>query len=767
MPIDLNLADALNTFVMESRELLDAMEVALLKVEQTPHDADLINAIFRTAHTIKGSAGLFGLDPVVSFTHHAENVLDKVRAGQLTLAQDLVALFFEVCDHMRTLINHVAAGSQPGPDIEARSQALIIRLQQAIGPQVPDAPAQAEAMPDAEPAGAAPQAEAGVASECWHLSLRFGQDVLKNGLEPLAFIRYLTTFGRIANLLTLTHAIPAASVMDPQACYLGFELDFHTDADLATIESAFEFIRDDASIRIVPPHASLEAYQQLLAQMASDTPQPEQVLLRCGALTTDELHAIALCCASCTPVQQEACAEQALPPEETDEPEDAPHEAGPSRQAVFQDTQTLNNELIRVNAGKLDEHISLIGELIIAAAGISLAAEKSSQPELVEAASLMNRLVENIRDSALQLRMVQIGATFNKFRRVVRDVAREIGKDIRLEISGAETELDKTVVEKISDPLTHLVRNAMDHGIEPADVRLAQGKPAQGCLRLNAYHDSGSIVIEVSDDGGGLNKARILAKGVERGLVKSEQALSDYDIYQLIFEPGFSTAEQVNNLSGRGVGMDVVRRNITDLRGSVDIDSEEGVGTTMRIRLPLTLAIIDGFLVGVAGGAFVLPLDMVVECVELSAADIQSSQGRDLLNLRGEVLPFIRLQQLFNLTPPPAPAASDRLAECNDAMEAAELLTLDEELLALLHPTPRENVVVVNYAGRRAGLVVDTLMGEHQTVIRPLGVMFEGIEGISGFTILGNGHVALILDIPGLIHRVAARAPTRPVALES
>ena len=299
----------------------------------------------------------------------------------------------------------------------------------------------------------------------------------------------------------------------------------------------------------------------------------------------------------------------------------------------------------------------------------------------------------------------------------------------------------------------------MDHGIEPAEVRVARGKPAHGTLRLNAYHDSGSIAIEVSDDGGGLNKQRILAKAIERGLVKPEQAqtLTDDDIHKLIFEAGFSTAEQINNLSGRGVGMDVVRRNITDLRGTIDIESQEGAGTTMRIHLPLTLAIIDGFLVGVGASSFIVPLEMVVECVELSAEEVEAAHGRQQLNLRGEVLPFIRLKELFEIPDAPRddPASADEDEQDSRSADTRDdLPPVDEELAFLLQPVKRENVVVVNYAGKRAGLVVDDLMGEYQTVIRPLGIVFNGMEGISGFTILGTGRVALILDVPGLIRRV-------------
>jgi two-component system chemotaxis sensor kinase CheA len=314
---------------------------------------------------------------------------------------------------------------------------------------------------------------------------------------------------------------------------------------------------------------------------------------------------------------------------------------------------------------------------------------------------------------------------------VVRDVSKELGKDIVLQISGGDTELDKTVVEKIGDPLTHLVRNAMDHGIESADARRESGKSVQGVVRLNAYHEAGGIVIEVSDDGGGLNPQKILAKATQRGLINEGQQLSDKEIFNLIFEPGFSTAEQISNLSGRGVGMDVVKRNITALRGTVELDSKLGQGTCVRIRLPLTLAIIDGFLIGVGQASYVVPLDMVEECIELPSEQIT---GQQHLDLRGNVLPFIRLRQMFD----------------------------DQG-----QPPRRENVVVVRYAGVRAGLVVDQLLGEFQTVIKPLGKVFCQVPALSGFTILGSGAVALILDIPGLLAQITQSGGARAVAPSS
>ena len=317
--------------------------------------------------------------------------------------------------------------------------------------------------------------------------------------------------------------------------------------------------------------------------------------------------------------------------------------------------------------------------------------------------------------------MVKIGATFSRFQRVVHDVSRDLGKDVALIVDGEDTELDKTVVEKIGDPLMHLVRNSMDHGIESAELRIARGKPAQGTLKLNAFHDSGAIVITVQDDGGGLKRERILAKAIERGLVDAGHHLSDSEVYALIFEPGFSTAEKVTNLSGRGVGLDVVKRNITALRGTVSLDSEEGVGTTVTVRLPLTLAIIDGFLVEVGKRVFAIPLDMIEECVAYTA-----EPDHDYTNLRGQVLPFIRLRELFGIKAAP--------------------------------PAKGENIVVLKYAGQKAGLVVDTLLGEFQTVIKPLGQMFNQVTCISGSTILGSGDVALILDVPQLVRKTVAGA---------
>jgi two-component system chemotaxis sensor kinase CheA len=712
--MSLDLGDALQTFFAESRSLLQDMEEGLLRLESTPDDAEAINAVFRAAHTIKGSAGLFGLDDIVAFTHKAENVLDRVRNNELAMTEDLVGLFLGCRDHIERLLDTTIDGVEMDADTRQQGEALASQLSQRMGQSATTLQTGTEVPVQSLRGGR-------MVGDTWHISLRFGQDVLKNGMDPLSFIRYLGTLGEILHLTTLDDALPAADGMDPECCYLGFEIRLRSDADKARIENVFEFVRDDCQLYILPPGSRVADYVHLIEALSENSTRLGEILVACGAVTQRELdESLAIQESGSTqesvqPLGEILVERQVVQPELVD--------AALTKQKEARNRQAQEARFVRVHADKLDSLINLVGELVIAGAGVGLMAARNKDGAMIESVSGMARLVEDIRDGAMRLRMVEIGETFNRFRRVVRDVSKEIGKDIDLVIGGAETELDKTVVDKIGDPLTHLVRNAMDHGIESADVRLARGKPAKGTLQLNAYHESGGIVIEVVDDGGGLNRERILAKARDKGLIQAGDNMADRDVWNLIFEPGFSTAEQVSNLSGRGVGMDVVRRNIEALRGTVEIDSHEDVGSTFRIRLPLTLAIIDGFLMRVADSHYVVPLDMVLECVELSTCG-DRNEGCDYINLRGEVLPLLRVKDHFKLK-----GRSGR----------------------------RENVVVVTSAGRKAGLVVDELKGEFQAVIKPLGTLFERIRGISGSTILGSGEVALVLDVPALQDE-AARA---------
>jgi two-component system chemotaxis sensor kinase CheA len=715
----MDMRPAQQGFLEESRELLRAMEQALLALEKSPQDEAAVNEVFRAAHTIKGSAGMFGYEPVVAFTHRVESVLAALRAGTLAAQADLVALLLSCVDHIATLLDALAPEDAAAPaPIQAAGDTLRAQLESFAGSEqragpVSRAPAVQEV--PVEVIGARP-----VASDAWHVSVRFGKDVLRDGLDPLSVLRYLGTVGAIQAVSTILDGLPDARSMDPEACYLGLEIDLTGPLDKAQIEAAFEFVRADSVIRILPPHSKIADYIALLESLPEDHKRIGELLVASGALTAHELEeGLRL------QERSAAAADVAKPKigkilvDEGVVANDLVH-AALEKQASIREHKAGEGSFVRVRADKLDELITLVGELVIAGAGTRLLAQRSSHPEVAEAASTLERLVQEMRDRALALRMVPIAETFNRFRRVVRDVGRELGKEIDLELSGVETELDKSMVERIADPLMHLVRNALDHGIEPAEERRRQGKRATGTLRMSAWHDSGSIVIEVSDDGRGVERKRVLARAVERGLVGADAVLDDAQILDLILEPGFSTAAQVTSISGRGIGMSVVKTNVEALRGTLSIVSAEGEGTMMAMRLPLTLAIIEGFLVAAGRTAYVVPLEMVDECLELSAADREALRDKSFINLRGEVLPVLRLREVFQLEAEPA---------------------------------KRENIVVVRYAGRRAGIVVDRLLGEFQTVIKPLGRMFARLQGISGSTILGSGELALILDVQALVER--------------
>ncbi len=735
----MSIDDARQTFAHEAKELLHEMEDALLSMEEAPEDEEYLNSVFRSMHTIKGAAGVFGFDSVVAFTHPVETVMDAVRNGERAIDSDLIAVLLECKDHTAALVEHVLSGDGEAlpPDLQAHGEALLSRLTggaKATGTSVVE-------VTNLE------KEEGGEAfSDNWVISLQFGADALRNGLDPLSFLRYLGTLGEIVEIITLTHDIPSADKMDPESCYLGFRIAFNSDANKAAIEGVFEFAQDDCDIRILPPRSKQEHYLELLQELSElDDNRLGEMLVSIGALTERELEA-----SLGEQYQSKAQVEQRIGEEGAGENELV--EAKPLGQILVErkvvgkpvveqalKKQEANREraskeakYIRVDSEKLGQLINLVGELVISSAAMKVQVERHGLSDVEEVVYGVEHLVEEIRDNALQLRMVQIGDTFSRFRRVVRDVSKELGKEIELRITGGETELDKTVVEKINDPLTHLIRNALDHGIESPAVRVEQGKEAIGTVFLNAYHDSGHIVIQIRDDGAGLDPERIRAKAEALGLVQPDQQMSRQDVFRLIFEAGLSTKQQASDLSGRGVGMDVVRRNIEALRGTVELDSELGEGTTVTIHLPLTLAIIDGFLVAAGGESYVIPLSMVAECVEMDESDWYVNEDSSYVNLRGEVLPYLRLKEFFGGM------------ETEAEREAAE--------------KERQSLVVVRFGRSKAGFVVDELFGELQTVIKPLGKVFQKLRGISGATVLGSGEVALILDVQELIKQAAVRA---------
>lgn len=710
--MDEMMAAALQTYFNESRELLEGMESDLLELDSGNLDGlnERLNAIFRAAHTVKGSAGIFNLSAIVQFTHRVESLLDLLRSEQLPLNEQHISLLLECCDYMVSLIDDAQSGQENLKD-DVTGQRLSARLSEFLG------------QPDAEIPASNPAENAdNTVSEhsCWHLSLSFPLHAFQDGMDPLSFLSYLTTLGEVIYIEAVDRKLPDWHRFDPECCYLGFELRFYSSASKQQIEDVFEFIREEGDIRIFPPSSKVIDFIEYIQSMPDESYRIGEILVRCGALTEIELQRAL----QQQGVQREA-ASGTLPIGEILTQKDAQLtpvlNAAVDKQNKAREAISKEQKSLRVDAEKLDTLINLVGELVTAGAGSALQAELMGDNGMIESVARLNGLLEEVRDAALQLRMVAIGATFVRFQRVVRDMAKDLDKSIHLTINGADTELDKSVIEKIGDPLMHLVRNAIDHGIETEEERVAHGKSAQGTITLNAYHDSGNIVIDVGDDGKGLNSDKLRAKAMEKGLIDESQSMTDDEIFQLIFEPGFSTAQQVSNISGRGVGMDVVKRNITDLRGRVEIHSILHQGTTIRIVLPLTLAIIDGFLIEVSSETFVVPLDAVQECVELDSQWLKDGQDKPYINLRGQVLPLIDLRQQFNLT-----ARSSK----------------------------RQNVVVVSSGGQSAGLIVDHLLGELQTVIKPLGPIFSRVKGISGSTILGSGDIALILDIGSLSQHI-------------
>ncbi len=680
---DEQLVQAIAGFKDEAIELLDNMEAALLEIQEDGVNSERINAVFRAAHTIKGSGGMLKLDKLVSFTHIAENLLDDARNNKIEMTEDMVELFLECKDHMQNLILFYTEnlGGQ-NEELDELSKHLMDRMSAFVG----------GAKAIEQETQESPKKESSFAASGYEIEVEFGKGLYVIGMDPSNFIRFLQTLGKIESIEVDVAAIPALSELNPKECYIKAHIELTSKASEQEVRDVFEFIKDDIKLSITP--------------IASEDGSQYEVSSAQDANAVDK-------------VAKESSPAAAKPEESKKEPPKT--SSAPKESSSIVAASTL-----RVDSEKIDHLINLIGEMVIANANVVQKASAINNDELNESISAVSHMLEEIRESAMKIRMVQIGETFSKFKRIVHDVSKKLHKDVDLIITGGETELDKTIVEKLNDPLVHIVRNAMDHGIESTDERIHIGKKAKGRLELNAFHDAGSIAIEIKDDGRGLNEEKILSKAIERGLVEPGAKLSSKEIFNLIFEPGFSTADKITDLSGRGVGMDVVKRNITALRGSIDIKSEVGKGSCFTIRLPLTLAIVDGFLVRVGRTHYVVPLDMVLECVELPESQKNKEDKNSYINLRGSILPILSIREFFG-----------------------ERGARDEQ--------NRENVVVVQSGGgARFGLIVEELLGEFQTVIKPLGKIYQGLRGIGGATILGSGEIALIMDIPALNNVVSS-----------
>ncbi|QDL53048.1 chemotaxis protein CheA [Rhodoferax aquaticus] len=713
------IAQAMPAFISEAAEQIEAIETLLLELEEQPDNRELLDSLFRCAHTVKGSAGIFGLNRVVEFTHHVETLLDKMRDGDIALTPAISTLLLQCNDQIKFLVDTAADANADTPDEIDRRADLVMHLKALTEGGSP-----AVAAPAPISAPAAQQQSSGV----WKISAQFGADTFRNGMDPLSIARYLGTLGTVTAVRCGSETVPALVNINPESCYLSFAMELESAASREDIEGAFSFVIDDCQFEVVAPETPDQKLARAIENLP-ETPRLGEMLVQVGAVSQDKLDQVLSTQAKTPgmPAVGKAKIGDLLEAQAGVAAEVVEAALG-KQQKIRENTAPTEDRYIRVQADRLDAVINLLGELVIAGAGATLLARESRNVTLIEANLHMNSLIEEIRNGTLGLRMVPVGETFSRFRRVVRDTASSLGKEVNFEIVGGDAELDKSMVEKIADPLMHLVRNSLDHGLEPPQERVAAGKTPAGKLVLSAQHETGAILIRIEDDGRGINRERVLQRAWNRGLVEPGVVPSDDAINMLIFEPGFSTAEQVTNLSGRGVGMDVVRRNIEALRGTLKLTSDPGRGLQVDIRLPLTLAIIDGFLVGVGRSKFVLPLEAVVEVIEAGGNLVKvDSSGRHCLELRGAVLPVVRIKSLYSV-------------------ESSH--------------TDRVSVVVVNSTRGKFGIEVEVLLGQQQTVIKPLGRLFKTLRGISGSSILGSGEVALILDTNSLGDLVTSEPTT-------
>ncbi|MBL8815675.1 MAG: chemotaxis protein CheA [Planctomyces sp.] len=675
MQIDLNRFRA--AFFEEADEHLTNMEAALLQLEASQEDPEILNTIFRAAHSIKGASSTFGIDQVARFTHVLENLLDRMRDGEIIATTDLCHLLLQSTDVLSDLI-HAERQQQPAP---GSMEEILTKLHLVAGASTRSAMQHSQdRSPECQPA-----------NQIHQFQVRFqpSRDFFLTGQNPLLLINELRSMSQAFEVEADVSQIPALFDLDPESLYLAWNITLETDRPETVIRDVFMFVDDGNCVSIQRIESQSPESAGLKSEIVQGTPAPM--------------------------IAASTVAENRQRPEE--------RRSGDERRTS--DDRGVGRETVRVDRERLDKMINQIGELVI---GTSMVEQDWSRfhGEMESSALVqLGKIVRDLQEMSLSLRMVPIAATFQKMARIVRDLSLRLGKQIRFETEGEDTELDKTVVDQIGDPLLHMIRNSVDHGIELPAQRLAAGKPAEGRVCLRAYHQGGNFIIEIQDDGRGLDRDRILKKAIDRGIVSESDNLTDDDVYALIFAPGFSTAEQVTDVSGRGVGMDVVRRNVEALQGSISIRSTPGKGCRMIVRLPLTLAILDGLLVRVGQDSYVIPLLSVVESIKPSARDIRTVLGRgEIITLRGEVVPILRVDRILNLR------SSDSSS--------------DENLL-----------VIVEDQGRKYSLVVDELLGQQQVVIKNLETNFQKVPGVAGATILGDGRVALILDINGLCSLVS------------
>ncbi|WNM56782.1 chemotaxis protein CheA [Candidatus Nitrospira allomarina] len=690
------------SFFTESAEHVETIESGLLALEQRPNDLDLLNRIFRGAHSIKGNAGMFHFTAIAELTHKMENILDDLRNEKMPVTPQVIDVLLRALDGLKSLLDAAQGGE--GAD-ETAIHVLEDELEACQ--KGATAPAHEGSLGETGPQGSPLQAATWRRVQIDWSAL---PELFQRGMDPAQIFKELHELGTVKVLHVRTDGLPALDTLDPERCYLSWKVELETDAPIGQIEEVFAFVRDGSELAIIDCEPKKpEPYKRV-----------GDILVEEGVVTPEQ---IAESLAKQKPLGQILVEEKKASSQQVEK-------------ALQKQQQLKKNEVasIRVDTEKIDKLINLVGELVITQSMITDLSEKftlAQLPVLQERITQLERNTREIQERVMSIRMMPIGSAFHRFPRLVRDLAGKSGKQIQLVMSGEETELDKTLIEAIGDPLTHLVRNSADHGLELPEDRVAQGKSERGTIRLHAYHDGGNICIAVEDDGRGLNREKIIKKAVEKGIIADGSNMSEEAVYQLIFRPGFSTAETITDVSGRGVGMDVVKRNIEGLGGSVDIQSTMGKGSRLTLKLPLTLAIIDGMTVRVGQDNYIIPLIAVTESIRPKPNELQRIVGKgEVVNLRGEWVPVVKLYEAFTLTP--------------DFTDPSQAL-----------------LVIVETDGRRLAVLVDELTGQQQVVIKSLEQNYRKVEAISGATILGDGQVALILDVPGLaklarVGRIAA-----------
>ncbi len=695
-------------FREEAYELLAELESALLELEETPDDTELIGRIFRAMHTIKGSGAMFGFDDIAAFTHEVETAFDLVREGKVLVNQDLIDVTLKARDQIMTMLRATEGGEAANDEY---SQAIIASLKALISGEEEQEEQESEGAscmfePNAFPA---PQQQ----ETTYRIHFQPAVDIFSNGTNPLLLLNELRDLGE-CNVVAHPDAIPELPFYDPEACYTSWDIILTTRHELNDIKDVFIFVEDDCDLDI-----QCIGDEVTLTDEEAPSRKLGEILVDRGDISSEELEK--------TLGTQKRIGE--LLTNNTDIKDTDIVAALAEQEHVKRIQQNKQKEQkkvvassIRVDALKLDSLVDLVGELVTVQARLSQKAATQNDQDLLAIAEEVVRLTDELRDNTMSIRMLPIGTTFNKFRRLVRDLSNDLGKTIVMTTEGEETELDKTVIDQLNDPLVHLIRNSIDHGVEVPEIRETTGKSPEGRIHLSAKHSGGYVLIEIRDDGAGLDPEVLRAKAINKGLLAADANPSEQEIFDFLFAPGFSTAETVTDVSGRGVGMDVVKKGIESLRGSIEICSKMGSGTSIILKLPLTLAIIDGLLVKIGTDHFVLPLAAVEECIELTGEETIQVRARNMMAFRGKALSYLNLRQGFNI-PGDAPAT--------------------------------EKIVITEVNGVHIGLAVDQVIGQHQTVIKSLSEVYRGVKGFSGATILGDGTVALILDVNMLVQSLA------------